>query len=225
MFTAAIMVAAVISGMIVLYGIQQFLERSRAEAPGPKAGGLNEADLHNRMIAKHNQIRQLTAALSQRDHITVSDLMTSQLTAVSQETSISEIRELMGSNRTRHLLVQDENKLLIGIISDRDLTKRTRGRASDFMTRDPATVTPGCPISDAVALVLGKRVSCLPVVDGGHLRGVMTSTDLLVILECLLEDYEKSAHDAGRRSEAAVALESTISEPAEEDTVEAQPVA
>jgi CBS domain-containing protein len=53
-------------------------------------------------------------------------------------------------------------------------------KAADVMTRDIVTVGPETPLADAIRLMLERRVSGLPVVDGaGQLVGLLTEGDLL----------------------------------------------
>ena len=53
-------------------------------------------------------------------------------------------------------------------------------RAADIMTDRVVTVRPDDTLKDAVALMLKRRVSGLPVVDkAGHLAGILTEGDLL----------------------------------------------
>jgi len=48
------------------------------------------------------------------------------------------------------------------------------------MSRDVATIAPGATLGEAAALLLGRRIGCLPVVKpDGTLVGLVTETDLL----------------------------------------------
>lgn len=52
--------------------------------------------------------------------------------------------------------------------------------AADIMTRDPATVRVDAPLSEAVQLMLDRRISGLPVIGSdGRLVGMLTESDLL----------------------------------------------
>ena len=52
--------------------------------------------------------------------------------------------------------------------------------ASDIMTRDVATVTADTTLPSAISLMLQRRVSGVPVLDGiGTLAGILTEGDLL----------------------------------------------
>lgn len=48
-------------------------------------------------------------------------------------------------------------------------------------------------IGNAVALILNHRISCLPVMDNDHLCGILTTSDLLMALERIVEYFEQDA--------------------------------
>ena len=53
--------------------------------------------------------------------------------------------------------------------------------ATEFMEREPVTARPEMPLSELVALLWGRRVRALPVVDDeGLLVGVISETDLFL---------------------------------------------
>lgn len=52
--------------------------------------------------------------------------------------------------------------------------------AREIMTADPVTVAPGAPVTDAARLMVERRVSALPVIDGDRLVGVVTESDLIM---------------------------------------------
>jgi CBS domain-containing protein len=53
--------------------------------------------------------------------------------------------------------------------------------AADIMTRDPITVAPDVPVTDAAHLMVEKRVGGLPVLDAdGALVGLVTEGDLIM---------------------------------------------
>jgi CBS domain-containing protein len=49
----------------------------------------------------------------------------------------------------------------------------------DVMTQDVFIVSPTTPLKDVVTLLISRRVSGLPVVDEGHVVGVISEADLL----------------------------------------------
>jgi len=74
---------------------------------------------------------------------------------------------------------------VIGTISDVELGNQNgaemrRGKSvGDLLTANVAVVTSETTIRRAANLLRGSKASCLPVVDDGHLVGIVTATDLL----------------------------------------------
>ena len=124
----------------------------------------------------------------------VRHVMSHRVTSVSPTLPADELRDIMSKKKMRHLLVCDKSGKLIGIISDRDVSRGGGDVASDLMTASPFTVQPETPISLAVTQMIDKHISCLPVVDkAGTLRAVLTSTDLMMALQCSLQILHKLA--------------------------------
>jgi acetoin utilization protein AcuB len=64
--------------------------------------------------------------------------------------------------------------------AERDRDRYTvRRPVHQIMTRNPVTVDAEAGLDEAAARMLEAGVSCLPVVDGGRLVGVLTRKDLL----------------------------------------------
>jgi acetoin utilization protein AcuB len=78
-------------------------------------------------------------------------------------------------------VVKDDR--LIGIITDRDLREHAglleRTKISSAMTKDLLIVTPRATVEQATKLMLGHKISGLPVTDAGNLVGIITSSDIL----------------------------------------------
>lgn len=134
--------------------------------------------------------------------IEVRHLMSPSPSSVSPKTPLYKCAEVMAERRYRHLLVCDDSNRLLGVISNRDLSRTDAGVAGDVMTTDPVTVTPETRIGPAVTQILRKRISCLPVVENDLLVGVLTTTDLLLALQCSLQALEKAFSGATRETGA-----------------------
>ena len=148
-----------------------------------------------RLFAKRQQILATLVndvrALSFGE-VAVRHVMSSRLLTVAPNSTLAEVRETMADKKLRHMLVCDGDRLL-GIISDRDLARKSGRTAADVMTESPMSVPPDTLLSPAVTLMMRKRISCLPVVEDGHLCGLFTTTDLIMTLQCAFQLLEKVA--------------------------------
>lgn len=97
----------------------------------------------------------------------------------------------MATRSVGTLIVVDQRRHPIGILTDRDIALRVVGEGrelgatliSDVMTRDPRTVSELASIEDALALMRTHGVRRLPVVSPkGELVGVVTLDDILALL-------------------------------------------
>jgi acetoin utilization protein AcuB len=128
----------------------------------------------------------------------VSRSMTRRVITVGPEAPIFEIQDLMTQSRIRHIPVVEDDRKLVGIVSDRDLrsalpfryfkegisseekAKLQDLRAKDIMTRKVLTITPAYTIQDALLMIQNAKVGALPVVDDeGRLKGILSVRDLL----------------------------------------------
>ncbi len=142
----------------------------------------------------------------------VSDYMTSELTCVEETDCLLDATMIFLRSTLRHLPVL-RGKQLVGVITERDvkhyapsvlsgLTSDEYNRVlettpiSRVMTRDPATVAPSQSVIEAARLLTSKRIGCLPVVEDGELRGIITTTDMLKLLMKMLELDEATSYGA-----------------------------
>ena len=51
-------------------------------------------------------------------------------------------------------------------------------KVADLMARNPVTIAPGASVAEAARLMRDKHISSLAVVDGGELKGILTTRDL-----------------------------------------------
>jgi CBS domain-containing protein len=80
-----------------------------------------------------------------------------------------------------------ENDRLIGIISERDYTRKVilKGKSSketrveEIMTRDLVTAEPSDTVVDCMRAMTEKRVRHLPVMEGAKMVGVLSIGDLV----------------------------------------------
>lgn len=153
----------------------------------------------DRLDVKRMQVLDALASPDAREGLRVGHVMTATPDCIATDTSVLELIKLFHSKRFRHLLVTDGEDHVIGVISDRDVL-RCLGpdRDSDssalvgvtaaaIMSTDVVFAAPDMPLARAVTLMIDQGISCLPVLAEGALIGIVTNTDLHVVLQILLE--------------------------------------
>jgi len=125
----------------------------------------------------------------------IQDIMTTNLVVVTMDTDVDQLQTYFDNLKIHHLIVA-QDKVLQGIISDRDVlrcispyagtaaeierdTRTLRKRAHQIMTRKPFTVGKNDSIKKAARIIIEKNVGCLPVVDeNNRLLGIVTWRDV-----------------------------------------------
>lgn len=124
--------------------------------------------------------------------LSVAHLMTPRLETVPATMPIEELRRMTIDKGIHHLLVTDSTGLLVGVISDRDILSRAGKTAGEVMTANPCSVAPDSPLCGALTVLLQKRISCLPVASEGRPCGILTTTDVILALQCFIQTMEKA---------------------------------
>ena len=109
------------------------------------------------------------------------ELMTKHPTFVRSSTRVNEAAELLHSLEVRHLPVVNDEREIVGMLSDRDLRERDGDeRVADIMSSNVFSVEEEDDVSDAVELMLENKIGAVPVVDAdGALVGIISYVDAL----------------------------------------------
>jgi CBS domain-containing protein len=127
----------------------------------------------------------------------VEDYMTTELFTVHEEEAIEFVARLMDWQRIRHVLVEDEQHRLVGLISHRTLLRHMADRTEvpeggvpvrDIMVEDPISVSPDLPTMEAVEMMREHQIGALPVVREDRLVGIITERDFIQIAGNILDD-------------------------------------
>ena len=112
---------------------------------------------------------------------TVADIMTSMPIVATVPGSRNDAINLMVRNKLTGVpVVRESDGQLMGIVSRRDVfNNMNEDQLSMLMKKNPITITPDKPISEAAKIFYDLRIHRLPVVDKGRLVGIVTPTDLL----------------------------------------------
>lgn len=136
-------------------------------------------------------------------HMRVKDLMERDVLTLEACDSLDLASDLMQLGRIRHMPILTKGDL-VGILSQRDLFRAACSSVLHFrpaaerewlakialqevMTRPVFTVAPDASVREAVAIMIDKRIGCLPVVEGGQLKGLLSESDCMRYLARLLE--------------------------------------
>jgi len=132
------------------------------------------------------------------NYLRVEQYMTTELYTVHEDELVDLVAFVMDRKQIRHVLVEDDTQKIVGLVSYRSLLRLlTRGQIGDpvvavpvkeVMVRDPITIAPETPTTEAIELMHTNRVSVLPVVKDDKLVGTVGERDFMHIARQFLED-------------------------------------
>jgi CBS domain-containing protein len=115
---------------------------------------------------------------------TVGEIMTSDVLAVDPSDTIGETAQKMVERGVSSAVVSDYGTL-IGIVTERDLTRAVAGRVHtsearvrEWMTSDPITLGPDASADEAAKIMLDNGFRHVPIVDEGRAVGIVSIRDV-----------------------------------------------
>ena len=129
----------------------------------------------------------------------IGQIMHTDLITVSPKTTLVEAKKLIQEKQIDHLLVVNDKKKLVGIVSDRDLKQYWASPATSLSTHElnylldkvlvsmvmiktVVTISTNTTIERAALIMQQNRISALPVMEDEELAGIITSTDVMGVL-------------------------------------------
>ena len=126
----------------------------------------------------------------------VQRLMTPVVKTLQRNDQLTIADDVMREQRIRHLPVLDEDGLVCGVVSQRDLFRGALAKAlgyvqtaqqkmdsmllvKEVMSTTVVTIGPHEPLANAARLMIENKVGCLPVLDGEKLVGILTESDFV----------------------------------------------
>ncbi|HUU42033.1 MAG TPA: CBS and ACT domain-containing protein [Desulfatiglandales bacterium] len=139
----------------------------------------------------------------------VRDIMSTNVVAVDEKTSIHDARKIMHAHKIRRLPVMKKDKL-VGLVTERMLLEASPSPATslsihelhyllakmtvkEIMIKNPATIPPDMPVEEALQVGQEMGYGGFPVVEDGRLVGVVTESDIVRIMTRVLGVREKGA--------------------------------
>jgi acetoin utilization protein AcuB len=141
----------------------------------------------------------------------VRDYMTTNVTTLTDDLRLLDAALMIRRTGKRHVpIVSATTGKVIGIISDRDISRLAPSVLSttsqeDYnrvfeetpitaaMTKAPITISPEANIIEAVQILYSKKVGGLLAVENGELKGILTVSDMLGLLNELLTGGDKTS--------------------------------
>lgn len=130
----------------------------------------------------------------------IENLMNTALITLSLDSTLSKAKEIFEIKKIHHIIITDDDGMLAGIITDRDLYKNLsptvgtsketyrdtslmRKKLHQIMKRELITAQAHQTLNEAVVLFYDKHISCLPVVNKKNEPiGIITWRDILKVL-------------------------------------------
>ena len=117
------------------------------------------------------------------------EVMREDVATASPDESATAAWDRMRALEADYLVVTKDREIL-GIISSYDLSgpaggahRRMGRRVGDLMHRDVVTAGPGTTVARAAATMRRRHVGCLPILERRRLVGIVTTSDMLGVLE------------------------------------------
>jgi acetoin utilization protein AcuB len=132
----------------------------------------------------------------------VKDLMSTNVVAVDEDTSVHDAKKIMEAHKIRRLPVMRKGKL-VGLVTLRMLLEAAPSPATalsmhelhyllakmtvkQIMVRDPHTVSPDMPAEEALQLGQDMGYGAFPVVENSRLVGIITESDIVRVMTKVL---------------------------------------
>ena len=113
----------------------------------------------------------------------LSHIMSRPVECAPFDLSILEASKVMGLRHIKRLPIM-ENEKLVGIVTQTDMVRALTSYGlwrdvSEIMSRDVAGVQRNTSVAEAAEIMTSRKISCIVVMDGDEVAGVLTEKDLL----------------------------------------------
>lgn len=174
---------------------------------GRLAGWISRIDLFR--VMDYHFIGESGPQVGKTDGLSISELMITQVATVAPDAGVEAVVHALEQSNRRRVVVVDEQRRVLGIITDKDVLRRSRlrshptlldrlqrllgvdsgartllppssDRAVDLMTTPVYSVRPDAALSRALHLMIQHNIKRLPVVDAnGRLLGLLGRNSVL----------------------------------------------
>ncbi|MCW8884981.1 MAG: CBS domain-containing protein [Motiliproteus sp.] len=137
---------------------------------------------------------QLNRRQTDRPNFAVNRIMTRPVITVTMDASLNDAWNQMTRYQIKHLAVIAAAGRLMGVLTERDLLRRSANRPHQGPVIDRNDIrggystqmvvaSPDTPVRQIALVMFDHKVSCIPIVeDNGHLVGMVTRSDMLPLI-------------------------------------------
>jgi PAS domain S-box-containing protein len=123
-------------------------------------------------------------------------IMSCPVESVASDLSILEASKIMGAKHIKRLPIIDEGKLA-GIVTQTDLVRALTSYGlwrdvSEIMSRNIAGIQGDASVAEAVEIMASRKLSCIIVMDGDDVAGILTEKDMLGRVVALQRDLSNT---------------------------------
>ncbi len=161
--------------------------------------------------------------------ISINEFMTSEPYTLREIDSLNDARKIMTEKHIRHIPITDQDKHLLGLVTQRDILaatvpeskQQTRSapdkgdtdiKLSDIMNRNISVIHQTDSLRHAAMYLQSHKYGCLPVLSANRLVGIITDSDFIDIAINLLEQVEINEDEAGLELELELGIKDDMSE-------------
>ena len=126
--------------------------------------------------------------------VDVKSIFSKNLITISETSSLAEAETLMSNNKIRHLPVTNQTSNIVGILSRTDFSALKHVEADlqnlkvkSFMSSPALAVANKTSVKTLVDIMMAKKISSALVTDNNSIIGIVTTEDLLKLLDQNIE--------------------------------------
>jgi len=133
--------------------------------------------------------------------VKIKDVMRTPVYTIEEDEHIDRAAKIMCDQEIGSIVVVDEDKNPVGIITERDIVRRvvvhntvpSLVKAKDIMSSPLATVPPEYSLDEAAKIMNKLNVRRLLVMDKGKMVGIVSSKEIIQVTPTLLEIIQEKA--------------------------------
>jgi len=113
--------------------------------------------------------------------VTAREIMTKEVVSTRPSCKVEEVTRVLYYHGISGLPVIDEEKRVIGMVSEADILARKTGQETvgEIMSAPAYTVSEDAPLEEIAALLTEKKIKRVPVVREGKLVGIVSRADVV----------------------------------------------